>query len=366
MQGLHVPEYHRDPVSLCIDSDSSAAYLNALIENSPIAIVILDAAHRCTMANPAFERLFQYTIAELSACDLDDLIVAPEMINEASTLTQLVLQGKKVHTVTQRRRKDGMIVDVEIYGIPLIIDGQLTGVYALYQDVTERNNILNAYRHVTDQLKQAQQEERLRIARDLHDSTSQELAALNWNLRRLMRLLADGDEAAKELVKQTKELALECSERIRTASYLMHPPFLGPDGLGLAIVRLAESFEERSGIRVDVSSPPALGRFSNELEVTVFRIVQEALANVLRHSQSPIVKILLHQHSNWLKLSIADEGRNAGADECRTHASIGSPGTGIRSMRERLERLGGVLNFSCSPNGAVLVADIPLEDHLDG
>jgi two-component system, NarL family, sensor kinase len=366
MQGLHLPKGHRDPVSLCIGSESSAAYLNVLIENSPIAIVVLDADHRCTMTNPAFEQLFQYTIAELYASDLDSLIVAPEMMKEASTLTHLVLQGKKVHTVTQRRRKDGMIVDVEIYGIPLIFNGRLTGVYALYQDVTERNNTLNAYRHITDQLKQARQEEQLRIARDLHDSTSQELAALNWNLHRLMRVVADGDEAARDLVKQTKELALECSERIRTASYLMHPPFLGTDGLGRAIVQLAERFEERSGIRVNVSSPAALGRFSNDLEVTVFRIVQEALANVLRHSRSPVVKISLHQHSTWLKLTIADEGTNTDADRWRAEASIGNPGTGIRSMRERLERLGGVLNFSCSPNGAVLVADIPLEDHLDG
>src|SRR5882672_8345918 len=103
-----------------------------------------------------------------------------------------------------------MIVDVEIYGIPLIVDGVLDGVYGVYQDVTERNHAKTAYRQLSQMLSDAQHEERRRIARDLHDSTSQELAVLNWNLRRLMHLVSSADETVRNLVRQTKDLAYEC------------------------------------------------------------------------------------------------------------------------------------------------------------
>src|SRR6202000_3551590 len=117
--------------------------------------------------------------------------------------------GNKVHTVTQRRRRDGMMVDVEVYGIPLMVDNKLAGVYALYQDVTERNKAQTAFREISDQLENLQQQERRRLARDLHDSTSQELAVLNWNLTRLMSLVGGRDEALKTLGQQTKETAEE-------------------------------------------------------------------------------------------------------------------------------------------------------------
>src|SRR5260370_32828034 len=118
------------------DTGTSATYLRALIENSPIAIVVLDGQYRYTMCNPAFERLFQYTPKELSSADLDDLIAGPEMADEAACLSGRVMRGNKVHTVTQRRRRDGLRADVEVYVIPLMVEDQLAGVYSRYQDGT--------------------------------------------------------------------------------------------------------------------------------------------------------------------------------------------------------------------------------------
>src|SRR6202048_3848451 len=291
------------------DAGTSAAYLRALIENSPIAIVVLDGQYRYTMCNPAFERLFQYTPKELSSSDLDDLIAGPEMADEAACLSGRVMRGNKVHTVTQRRRRDGMMVDVEIYGIPLMVDGQLAGVYALYQDVTKRNEAQTAFRQISDQMETLQQEERRRIARDLHDSTSQELAVLNWNLTRLKNLVGDGDETLKLLVQQTKDIASQCSACLRSASYLLHPPLFGEGGLTRALSWLAEGFEQRSGIRVALELSAELGRFRDEVEIVIFRIVQEGLANVLRHSGSSTVRISLRRRDGWLKLEISDEGK---------------------------------------------------------
>jgi two-component system NarL family sensor kinase len=347
------------------DAGTSATYLRALIENSPIAIVILDAQYRPTMCNPAFERLFQYTLKELSTADLDDLIAGPEMADEAACLSGRVMRGNKVHTVTQRRRRDGMTVDVEIYGIPLMVDDKLAGVYGLYQDVTERNKAQTAFREISGQLENLQQEERRRLARDLHDSTSQELAVLNWNLTRLMNLVGDRDEALKTLVRQTKEIAYECSTRIRSVAYLLHPPLLGEAGLTLAIPWLAEGFEQRSGIRVTLEMSPEPVRYRDEVEIAIFRIVQEGLANVLRHSGSPVAKISLYPRDGWLELAVSDQGKSH-ARELSLQARDRSNGVGISGMRERVEQLGGCLLIDCNEEGTTLKATLPMEMNFHG
>ena len=347
------------------DTGTSATYLRALIENSPIAILVLDAHHRYTMCNPAFEKLFQYTPKELRSADLDYLIAGPGMVEEAMRLSTLVLQGQKVHTVTQRRRRDGMMVDVEIYGIPLMVDDKLAGVYGLYQDVTERNKAQTAFRAIADQMDNLQQEERRRIARDLHDSTSQELTALNWNLTRLKSLVGDKDESLKLLVEQTREIASLCSTRIRSASYLLHPPLLGKAGLTRALPWLVEGFEQRSGIRVALKMSTDLGRFCDGVEIAIFRIVQEGLANVLRHSGSPVVRIALERMEGWLQLEVSDEGKGH-AREVLLQARDSKSGVGISGMRERVEQLGGCLRIDCNGEGTTVMATIPIETGFHG
>jgi PAS domain S-box-containing protein len=358
-------ETHTMVLSTRTDAGTSAAYLRALIENSPIAIVALDGQYRYTMCNPAFQKLFQYTPKELSAADLDDLIAGPGMAEEAACLSGRVMRGQKVHTVTQRRRRDGMMVDVEIYGIPLMVDDKLAGVYGLYQDVTERNKAQIAFREISGQLENLQQEERRRLARDLHDSTSQELAVLNWNLTRLMKLVGERDEELKTLVQQTKEIAYECSARIRSVAYLLHPPLLGEAGLTLAIPWLAEGFEQRSGIRVTLEIGPELGRYRDEVEIAIFRVVQEGLANVLRHSGSPVVEISLRQSERWLELSISDQGKSY-AREALMRGEGGRTGVGVGGMRERVEHLGGCLRIDCNENGTTVKAAIPMEIDFHG
>jgi PAS domain S-box-containing protein len=351
------------------DAGTSAAYLRALIENSPIAIVVLDGNYRYAMCNPAFQKLFQFTPKDLSSVDLDHLIAAPEQAEEAACLSGRVMRGKKVHTVTQRRRRDGMMVDVEIYGIPLMVEDKLAGVYALYQDVTERNKAQIAFREISGQLENLQQEERRRLARDLHDSTSQELAVLNWNLTRLMNLVGDRDDQVKTLVRQTKEIAYECSARIRSVAYLLHPPLLGEAGLTQAVPWLAEGFEQRSGIRVTLDISPDLGRASDEVEIAIFRIVQEGLANVLRHSGSSVANISLRREGHWLKLAVRDQGKDQGKDHTREtllQARDRRDGVGISGMRERVEQLGGYLQIDCDQKGTTLRVTIPMEVNFHG
>lgn len=348
------------------DDDASATYLRALLENSPIAIVVLDAQHRFIMCNPAFEALFQYTPKQLSAEDIDALIAGHEMADHASQLTRSVLQGDKVHTVAQRRRRDGLTIDVEIYGIPLIVDGELAGVYGLYQDVTERNRAQQAFRAISLQLEKLQQEERRRLARDLHDSTSQELAVLNWNLTRLSGLIdaqpdAAGQEKIRNLVHETREIASQCSARIRSAAYLLHPPLLGQGGLAVAVPWIVEGFEERSGIRMTLDMPADLGRFSDEAEIAIYRVLQEGLANILRHSGSATAAVSVRHNAPWLELDVKDYG-DSPTRQLLLEAYESRSGVGIGGMRERLERLGGCLTVDCGPCETTLRAVVPAGD----
>jgi len=139
-------------------------YLNALIESSPLAIVALDPAHRVQMINAAFERLFGYSAPEVAGHNLDDLIASEETHVEAVGYTKRVGAGETVHAITRRRRKDGTAVDVELHAVPLLIRGKLKGVYALYQDITERKQAESALEERTVFLQALVQNNPLAIA----------------------------------------------------------------------------------------------------------------------------------------------------------------------------------------------------------
>ncbi len=352
-----------EPGRALIDAASSFVYLEALIEHSPIAIAVLDGEHRFRLCNPAFQHLFQYRPEELASCALDSLIAAPDFLREASSMSRQVLAGEKVHTVTQRRRKDGMVIDVEIYGIPLLFDGQVEGVYALYQDVSERNNALTACREMARKLETIRQEEQRRFARDVHDSTSQELAVLGWNLNRLIQMAVGEREPMLELLQQTKLLAEQCSRRIRGATYLLHPPVLGEAGLPVAIGWMVDGFRQRTGLQVQVEIAAEVDRYPDGVEAAIFRVVQESLANVLRHSTSANVSIRLAQRGEHLELSVADT--------CLFAADIAAraplrEGVGLSGMRERIEAIGGHFTFVRHPSGTTVSVALPLRGEHHG
>ena len=205
-------------------ADSDNAYLQLLIEHSPIAIVILDSSHRAQQCNPEFERLFGYTRAEIVDRPFDELIASGDSLDEAARCTRSVLLGQKTQLVTRRRRKDGAWIDVDIHGIPLIVDGVLRGVYGLYVDITERTRTESSLRQLSLELMHMQDKEKRRIARELHDATSQELALLALRLDQLRGKLPPQDGELLTLVDTIRDLTRQCTQKNRTASYLLHPP----------------------------------------------------------------------------------------------------------------------------------------------
>jgi PAS domain S-box-containing protein len=208
-------------------------------------------------------------------------------------------------------------------------------------------------------LLQSQDEERRRIARDLHDITGQELAVLAISLELASRNL-DSPEKAREALAESVGLARKIEEEIRTLSYVLHPPLLDELGLGSALSWYAEGFQKRTGIHVDTKIAPNLPRLSPGDETTLFRVVQESLANVLRHSGSPTARICFSIDSGVARVSVEDQGKGINREILARGRETTGLGVGIAGMRERLLQISGTLDIQSNGNGTTVVATLPL------
>jgi PAS domain S-box-containing protein len=216
-------------------------------------------------------------------------------------------------------------------------------------------------RQLSARLLQIQDEERRRIARELHDSVGQMLAAVSMNLahvNREARLLSP--DAAKALAENSSLLE-QISTEIRTISHLLHPPLLDEVGLQSALQWYIDGFSERSKIRVDLKLPEDFGRLPRNLEITLFRVVQECLTNIHRHSGSSTAAIRVARSENEVRLEVRDAGKGIPVETQATLASGRLSGVGLRGMHERLRQLGGHLEVHSNGPGTLVMATLPIE-----
>jgi two-component system NarL family sensor kinase len=208
--------------------------------------------------------------------------------------------------------------------------------------------------------KVAQDEERRRIAIELHDSTAQNLVALRMNLSRIKSAAALSD-SLREMLDSSIEFADASLQEVRTLSYLLHPPLVEEAGLAAALRRYAAGFTERSGIQVKVEIAEDLGRLWRDVETAVFRIVQEALTNAHRHSGSPAVRIGLARFDGNLELDISDQGCGMPPPGPPGEGGLWPRlGVGLAAMRERVEHLDGTLEISSAPGeGTTIQVRLP-------
>jgi len=215
---------------------------------------------------------------------------------------------------------------------------------ALEERVQERtaelDNANQSLRELTGRLLQVQDEERRRFARELHDSVGQVLAALSINLSAARSEIERLTKTANVL-SQSESLVQDMSKEVRTISYLLHPPLLDEAGLSSALRWYINGFAERSNIKVDLECPDDFGRFSRELETAVFRVVQECLTNIHRHSGSAVAKVWIVHRDNLVLVDVEDRGTGIPSEKLNEMISNGMPGVGIRGMRERIRQLGG-------------------------
>jgi PAS domain S-box-containing protein len=225
----------------------------------------------------------------------------------------------------------------------------------------ERERAEVSIRTLSARLLQLQDEERRRIARELHDSAGQTLAALDMQLSIIQMKTQNLDDDLTAAVADSVSLVEEASRGIRTMSYLLHPPLLDEAGLASPLQWFVEGFSERSGIQVELKISQSFGRLPREMELTFFRLVQEALTNVHRHSGSPTAQVELNRSEAEVTLQICDQGK--GISEPKPNQSSGESykiGVGIRGMRERVHQLGGTMEFRSGNPGTILQVTLPL------
>jgi signal transduction histidine kinase len=258
---------------------------------------------------------------------------------------------------------------LQIYLAVLAISGlSLAGVIAEREQVeAERIRLIGnqaeqaeLLRDLSGRLLRMQDEERRRIARELHDSVGQLVTAINLNLTAIassQNLSPESSKAAAETVSLGEQLSRE----IRTMSYLLHPPLLDEAGLRAALQWYVSGFGERSKIDVDLQLPPELPRLASDLEISIFRVVQESLTNIYRHSGSTTATVSIEYDAEMLRLSVEDLGRGM-AVEKQSSTSISQPGVGIRGMRERIRQLGGTFQIDSNGSGTRVIACFPMAD----
>jgi signal transduction histidine kinase len=234
---------------------------------------------------------------------------------------------------------------------------------SLQSEIADRKGKEELLRQLSGHLMTAQDQERRRIARELHDNSGQTLAAIAVNLSRIESLVPDAPPKVKNLVADTAAMAEQTSREIRTVSYLLHPPLLEESGLISAIGWLANGFTQRSGIKTEVDAPAEFDRLPADIEVTIFRIVQETLTNVARHSGSKTAFIKVTRQPGEIVLEVRDEGKGIPPEKLeKVHGNVSALGVGVAGVWERVRQFGGALEINSNSRGTTVMVVVPLPE----
>jgi len=329
-----------------------------LFENSKDAVFIVEHG-RLLASNPAAHELFGYAPEQTGQLRLQDLLVAPRAV---ALLRRLARDRVRDVDVTLRRRDGAEVHCLVSASARRDAAGRIVGYDAILRDVTAQRLANWGLRNLSAHLLRLQDDERRKLARELHDSTGQELAGLAMNLAVAVQGSARMSARARKALLASRRLAEHCASEIRTLSYLLHPPLLDESGLVSALRWLADGFTARSGIALELDLPAEPVRVGADRETTLFRIAQEALANVHRHSGSGSAIVRLARGRGQVALEVRDRGRGMPRRQDEAQGGLQRLGVGITGMRERVRQLGGWLEIESGAAGTTVRAVLPLKE----
>ena len=267
--------------------------------------------------------------------------------------------------VLRWRRKDGARIWAELRSVPIHdAAGDVVAIEGIARDVSERMRVAQLRQQLLNQVLTTQEEERARIARELHDETGQSLASLVVGLSALEN--ARTLRAAKTQAGELRGLASRAVSEVRRLAWGLRPSVLDDLGLVAALERYAAEFTHSRGIRVDVRARNLDGRLPSPVETALYRLVQEALTNVTKHAEATAVTIALEGRPSCARVTVGDDGRGFDVETTLGRAGA-SEHFGLLGMRERAALLGGSVTIESAPrNGTTIIVDIPLPETLNG
>ena len=378
--------------ALRLKADKAIALLAAIVDSSDDAIVSKTLDGIITSWNAGAERLFGYTAGEAVGQHIS-LIVPEDRRDEEKAIIEKIKQGGEIqHFDTVRVCKFNKPIDCSMTISPIRdAGGKIIGASKIARDITQRKRTErelreseeryrmladaldtqvqfrtqelerrnSALRDLSGRLLEAQDVERRHIARELHDSAGQTLAALAMSLAELS-IKANGNTALAKSLQNTEGLVQHLTQEIRTTSYLLHPPMLDETGISSALSWYVQGLGERNGLKTDLRIPENFGRLPSEMELLIFRLVQECLTNIHRHSGSKTAQIEIAREGESVHVAVQDQGAGMAPQRLAEIQSNGT-GVGIRGMRERVRQFHGDLVIESNGSGTRISASLPLK-----
>jgi PAS domain S-box-containing protein len=374
---------------------------HAVVNNMAEGLYTVDTRGLITYVNPSAEAMLGWKFAELFGRKMHE--VAHYLHPDGTPFPAAECPGLQVLesgiSVREHQdvfiRKDGTFFPVVFSASPLKTDDLIAGIVVCFRDDTARReaqenvektdrqlrhtlealevrvsertheleNLTTMLGELSGQLLQTQDEERRRIARELHDGVGQLLVALNMNISKLGREQNNFTPEGRQTLEENATLVAEALQEVRTMSHLLHPPLLDEVGLESALRWYIDGFAERSKINVDVQLHPGFSAgLTRDLALSIFRIVQESLTNIYRHSRSTTALVAIDLLSaDQIVLKVKDYGRGIPADLLAKICSGESSGVGFRGIRERLRQFGGRLEILSEQNGTEIIATVPTD-----
>jgi PAS domain S-box-containing protein len=383
---------------LRLQADKAVGLLASIVDSSDDAIVSKTLEGVITSWNGGAERLFGYTAKEAVGQPIS-MIIPLDRRDEETRILARIRQGEPIeHFDTVRVRKDGTKVEISLSISPVRdAAGKIIGASKIARDITGRKRIerelseseqrfrtladaldtqvqfrtqelrrrnaeilqqSDQLRDLSGRLMLAQDEERRRISRELHDSAGQHLAALGMSLARIEDDAKRDPARLSKSIKDAQDLIQDLTREIRTTSYLLHPPMLDESGLSSALHWYIDGLAERSGLSIELNIPDNLERLAPEVELAIFRLVQECLTNIHRHSGSKTAVIRVAREADKIYAEVQDHGKGISQERLAEVQSKGA-GVGIRGMRERVRQSHGELTLDSNALGTKITAIFP-------